>query len=134
MAFSAFISSALPTNTVEDVRRAVERLNIGVIDKIDTKDYEARDGRTLRKFWIHFSSKSSNEFTERLLSRVSANDARQKNGEVINVSEIPRIVYGTRRDGSDMYWYVYYCKTPAERIAEQEARIASTPPNVRIEM
>jgi hypothetical protein len=132
MAFSAFISSALPSNSVEDVRRVFTQLDVGVIEKIDSKDYEGRDGRPLRKFWIHFSS--STETGKRFHARLASNDARQKNGETVLVSDIPRIVYNTRRDGSDMYWYVYNCKTPTERAAEQEARVASTTANVRIEM
>jgi len=132
MAFSAFISSALPTNSVEDVQRVFTQLNLGVIEKIDTKDYEGRDGRPLRKFWVHFST--STESGQKFHARLASNEARQKNGEMVQGSEIPRIIYNTRRDGSDMYWYVYHCKTPAERAAEHEARIASTAPNVRIEM
>jgi hypothetical protein len=129
MAFSAFISSALTTTTVDDVRRVFEQLDVGVIDKIDTKDYHGRNGRSLRKFWIHFSSVAENENAKKFQSRLLSNDERMQNDLDISSSDIPRIVYGTRRDGSDMYWYVYYCKTPAERLAEQESRIA-----VRIEM
>jgi len=119
-----FISSALPTTSVDDVRACFEDQNLGVIDKIDTKDYE-RDGRSLRKFWIHYSSTNSDDFTVKFFARLFDNNDRQKNGEIVTP---PRIVYNTRRDGSEMYWYVYYAPTPAQR-AEPVSRTKS-----RIEM
>jgi hypothetical protein len=117
-----FISSALPMTSVDDVRACFEEHTLGVIDKIDTKDYE-RDGRTLRKFWIHYSSTNELAFTKSFFDRLFDNNRRQKAGEVVTTSQVPRIIYNTRRDGSDMYWYVYYAPTPAEREQEQKARL-----------
>ena len=111
---SIFISKALALTSVEDVRLKFEELELGVIDFIDMKEYE-RDGSTFRKFWIHYSSYSKEEHAVQLMKRMVQNEKRQKEGELIPVGEIPRIVYGVNRQGNDMYWQVFVCKTPEQR-------------------
>ena len=128
---SIFISKALSITTVEDVRIKFEELELGVIDFIDMKEYD-RDGTTFRKFWIHYSSYSKESHAVRLMERMVKNEKRQKEGEVIPVGEIPRIVYGTNRRGNDMYWQVFVCKTPEQRRMEQEDKLSK--PKVRIVM
>ena len=111
---SIFISKALALTSVEDVRIKFEELELGVIDYIDMKEYD-REGTTYRKFWIHYSSYSKEEHAVQLMKRMTQNEKRQKEGELIPVGEIPRIVYGVNRQGNDMYWQVFVCKTPEQR-------------------
>ena len=129
---SIFISKALNTTTIDEIREKFEELELGVISTIDMKEYE-RDGMTFRKFWIHFSSNSSEPHATALMDRLKRNETRQKAGEVIPAGDIPRIVYGiNRRTGKDMYWQIFICKTPEERKVEQEAKLEK--PKVRIVM
>ena len=111
---SIFISKALALTSVEDVLLKFEELDLGTIDYIDMKEYE-REGTTYRKFWIHYSSYSKEEHAVQLMKRMVQNEKRQKEGELIPVGEIPRIVYGVNRQGNDMYWQVFVCKTPEQR-------------------
>ena len=111
---SIFISKALALTSVEDVRIKFEELELGVIDYIDMKEYD-REGTTYRKFWIHYSSYSTEPHAVQLMKRMVQNEKRQKEGELIPVGEIPRIVYGVNRQGNDMYWQVFVCKTPEQR-------------------
>ena len=111
---SIFISKALALTSVEDVRTKFEELELGVIDLIDMKEYD-REGTTYRKFWIHYSSYSKEPHAVQLMKRMVQNEQRQKEGELIPVGEIPRIVYGVNRQGNDMYWQVFVCKTPEQR-------------------
>jgi hypothetical protein len=128
---SIFISKALSMTTVEDVRTKFEELELGVIDYIDMKEYD-RDGSTYRKFWIHYSTYSKEKHAVQLMERMIQNEKRQKEGELIPVGEIPRIVYGLNRRGNDMYWQVFVCKTPEQRRIEQEDKLTKS--KVRIVM
>jgi len=129
---SIFISKALNTTEIVDVREKFDELELGVIDKIDMKEYD-RDGMTYRKFWIHYKEYSTEPHAVSLMERLKRNEERQKAGEVIPAGDIPRIVYGVnRRTQSDMYWQVFACKTPQEREAEQVAKLEK--PKVRIVM
>ena len=118
---SIFISKALALTSVEDVRIKFEELDLGVIDFIDMKEYD-REGTTYRKFWIHYSSYSKEEHAVQLMKRMVQNEKRQKEGELIPVGEIPRIVYGVNRQGNDMYWQVFVCKTPEQRRNEVKVK------------
>ena len=128
---SIFISKALSMTTVEDVRIKFDELELGVIDLIDMKEYD-RDGTTYRKFWIHYSTYSKEPHAVQLMERLVRNATRQKEGELIPVGEIPRIVYGVNRRNNDMYWQVFVCKTPEQRRNDQEDKL--TKPKVRIVM
>ena len=128
---SIFISKALSLTTVEDVRLKFEELELGTIDFIDMKEYD-RDETTYRKFWIHYSTYSKEPHAVQLMERLVRNEKRQKEGEIIPVGEIPRIVYGVNRRGNDMYWQVFVCKTPEQRRIEQEDKLKK--PKVRIVM
>jgi hypothetical protein len=132
-----FISKALTVTTAEDVRSKFMELDLGEISAIDMKEYD-RDGTTFRKFWIHYSTYSTEPHAIGLMDRLKQNETRQKKGEVIPAGDIPRIVYGVnRRTGNDMYWQVFSAKTPAEREAERatkEAEVAAQKPKARIVM
>ena len=129
---SIFISKALISTTVEDVREKFEELDLGEISTIDMKEYD-RDGSTFRKFWIHYKTYSTESHATALMDRLKRNEQRQKAGEVIPAGDIPRIVYGVnRRTQADMYWQVFACKTPQEREADQVAKLEK--PKVRIVM
>ena len=132
MARSIFISKALPMTTAEDVTSVFKDLDLGVIASVDMKEYD-RDGTTFRKFWIHYSTYSAESHATSLMDRLIKNEQRQKDGEVIPAGDIPRIVYGTnRRTGNDMYWQIFACATPAQRLEEQKAKLDK--PKVRIVM
>jgi len=132
-----FISKALPITTVEDVRSKFLELDLGVIETIDMKEYD-RDGTTFRKFWIHYSTYSTEPHAVGLMDRLKCNEQKQKDGEIIPAGDIPRIVYGVnRRTGNDMYWQVFSAKTKAEREAERavkEAAVVAEKPKARIVM
>jgi len=132
-----FISKALTVTTVDDVRSKFSELDLGVIDAIDMKEYD-RDGTTFRKFWIHYSTYSTEPHAVGLMDRLKRNEEKQKNGEIIPAGDIPRIVYGVnRRTGNDMYWQVFSAKTKAEREAERaakEAAVVAEKPKARIVM
>ena len=132
-----FISKALTVTSAEEVRAKFEELDLGTIESIDMKEYD-RDGTTFRKFWIHYSTYSTEPHAVGLMDRLKRNEARQRNGEVIPAGDIPRIVYGVnRRTGNDMYWQVFSAKTQAEREAERaakEAAVAAEKPKARIVM
>ena len=132
-----FISKALTVTTVEDVRSKFLELDLGEISAVDMKEYD-RDGTTFRKFWIHYSTYSTEPHAVGLMERLKRNESRQKNGEIIPAGDIPRIVYGVnRRTGNDMYWQVFSAKTQAEREAERaakEAAVAAEKPKARIVM
>jgi len=116
MSFSFTISKALANTELADVRSNIEELNLGEC-VIDEKEYE-RDGETYKKFWCHFSEWPSHAEARDLRTRLEQNAAKQKSGERVESSDIPRIVYGTnRRTGKDMYWQIFLCPTPGEREA-----------------
>jgi hypothetical protein len=117
---SIFISKALSITTVEDVRVKFEELELGTIDYIDMKEYE--DGK-FRKFWIHYSSYSKESHAVQLMERMLKNERRQKEGDVIPVGEIPRIVYGVNRQGNDMYWQVFVYKRPERRMEPKQPKV-----------
>ena len=104
MAFRIILTNAEATNTIEDVRRAFVQLNIGEIETIDSY-YEERKMRTIRTFSIQFASLADNLFAKQFYERLVTNDAKQRSGDKKVV--IPRIIYGTWRDGTDMVWYVH---------------------------
>ena len=67
------------------------------------------------KYFVHISSVTPTGAS--LATQLADVAKRQSEGEV-NVYP-KRIVHGTRRDGSDMYWQIYKTATPAERTAKQ---------------
>ena len=123
MAFSVILTNATPTNTVEDVRYAFEKLDIGKIDTIDSYA-EEHNLRIIRTFTIHFSDISNNLFARQFYERLLLNDIQEKAGDRNII--IPRVIYGTWRDGTDMMWYVHLANTPETGQREHK--------NVRIEM
>lgn len=104
MAYRIILTNAEATNTIEDVRRAFTQLNIGEIETIDSY-YEERKMRTIRTFSIQFASLADNLFARQFYERLVENDAKQRQGDKKII--IPRIIYGTWRDGTDMVWYVH---------------------------
>lgn len=103
MAYRIILTNAEATNTIDDVRRAFTQLNIGDIETIDSY-HEERKMRTIRTFAIQFISLADNLFARQFYERLVENDIKQRQGYKIIV---PRIIYGTWRDGTDMVWYVH---------------------------
>ena len=122
MAYRIILTNAEATNTIDDVRRAFKQLNIGEIETIDSY-HEERKMRTIRTFSIQFVSIADNLFAKQFYDRLVMNDAKQREGDKKIV--IPRIIYGTWRDGTDMVWHVHLGSIT-------EAGIPLT--NVKIEM
>jgi hypothetical protein len=135
--FSLTISRAFSTVTKEFVTEKFAELDLGefTVDELEV----TRNDRPCKQFWIHFKT-CETEFAKQLRDRLEANSARQKNGEVLASSDIPKLVYGVnRRNGNDMYWQLYKCQTPEERKAafearEAEAAKAEEAPKVKIVM
>jgi hypothetical protein len=120
--FSLTISRAFSTVTKEFLTEKFAELDLGefTVDELEVTRHE----RTGKQFWIHFKT-CETEFAKQLRDRLEANAAKQKNGEVLAATDIPKLVYGVnRRNGNDMYWQLYKCATPDERKAAFEAREA----------
>jgi len=120
--FSLTISRAFSTVTKEFLTEKFAELDLGefTVDELEVTRHE----RPGKQFWIHFKT-CETEFAKQLRDRLEANAARQKNGEVLAATDIPKLVYGVnRRNGNDMYWQLYKCATPDERKAAFEAREA----------
>ena len=120
--FSLTISRAFSTVTKEFLTEKFAELDLGefTVDELEV----TRHDRPGKQFWIHFKT-CDTEFAKQLRDRLEANAARQKNGEVLASTDIPKLVYGVnRRNGNDMYWQLYKCATPDERKAAFEAREA----------
>ena len=120
--FSLTISRAFSTVTKEFLTEKFAELDLGefTVDELEVTRHE----RPGKQFWVHFKT-CETEFAKQLRDRLEANAARQKNGEVLASTDIPKLVYGVnRRNGNDMYWQLYKCATPEERKAAFEAREA----------
>jgi hypothetical protein len=120
--FSLTISRAFSTVTKEFVTEKFAELDLGefTVDELEV----TRHDRPGKQFWIHFKT-CETEFAKQLRDRLEANSVKQKNGEVLASTDIPKLVYGVnRRNGNDMYWQLYKCATPEERKAAFEAREA----------
>ena len=120
--FSLTISRAFSTVTKEFLTEKFAELDLGefTVDELEVTRHE----RPGKQFWIHFKT-CETEFAKQLRDRLEANSAKQKNGEVLAATDIPKLVYGVnRRNGNDMYWQLYKCATPEERKAAFEAREA----------
>ena len=120
--FSLTISRAFSTVTKEFLTEKFAELDLGefTVDELEI----TRNERPGKQFWIHFKT-CETEFAKQLRDRLEANSARQKNGETLASTDIPKLVYGVnRRNGNDMYWQLYKCATPDERKAAFEAREA----------
>ena len=86
------IAGVLTTTTEEDIRRTFEELELGNLDKIDTKN---------DKILVYYNSLTSDG--QRLRARLDDNKKRQKQGEFI---QPVKIVYESI-NGRDKYWLVY---------------------------
>ena len=120
--FSLTISNAFATISKEFVTEKFNDLDLGefTVDELEV----TRHGHKAKQFWIHFET-CDTEFAKSLRDRLESNAARQKAGELLQSSDIPRLVYGiNRRNGKDSYWQLYKCATPEERKAAFEAREA----------
>lgn len=118
--FSLTISRAFSTVTKEFLTEKFAELELGefTVDELEV----TRNDRPSKQFWIHFKT-CDTEFAKQLRDRLEANSARQKNGETLDSTDIPKLVYGVnRRNGNDMFWQLYKCQTPEERKAAFEAR------------
>ena len=112
------ITNTTCINFTHDVWDVFQQLNLGSIDTI----MPYRDG-DIYGFKIRFNTIDT-IFHERLLSDYE----RETAGEYIVP---PRIIYGKKRDGSDMFWYasLYTTEQPISYI-----RLPVSNPHVRIEM
>ena len=111
MAFS-FMMTIPAYFTEAQVRAILEALKLTNDNiAIDTAPAQKPD---YVKYFVHISSTTS--VGASLATQLADVAKRQSEGEV-NVYP-KRIVHGTRRDGSDMYWQIYKTATPAERAAK----------------
>ena len=99
--------------TEDDVHRIVTSLRLCEKFKIDIAPAQAED-RT--KYFVHLENLTSDG---RTLATQLADVERRKTAGEANVWP-KRIVHGTRRDGTDMYWQIYKTATPAERAAKTQ--------------
>jgi len=97
--------------TEDDVRRIIESLRLSEKFKIDTSPAQVEDRV---KYFVHLDDLTA---TGQMLATQLADVERRKAAGEANVWA-KRIVHGTRRDGSDMYWQIYKTATPAERAAK----------------
>ena len=97
--------------TEDDVRRILESLHLSEKIKIDTAPAQVEDRV---KYFVHLDDLTA---TGRTLATQLADVERRKAAGEANVWA-KRIVHGTRRDGTEMYWQIYKTMTPAERAAK----------------
>ena len=97
--------------TKDQVEAIVESLGLSSKFTIDTAPAQTAD-RT--KYFVHLEDLTPDG---RTLSLALADVERRKTAGEANVWP-KRIVHGTRRDGTDMYWQIYKTATPAERAAK----------------
>jgi len=98
--------------TEAQVREIIEALGL-TKDKI-TIDTSPAQKPDYVKYFVHLSSVTPAGAS--LAAQLADVAKRQSEGEVDVYPK--RIVHGTRRDGSDMYWQIYKTMTPAERAAK----------------
>jgi hypothetical protein len=97
--------------TEAQVRETLESLGLSKTCKIDTAPSQTED-RT--KYFVHLEDLTA---TGQMLATQLADVERRKAAGEANVYP-KRIVHGTRRDGTEMYWQIYKTATPAERAAK----------------
>ena len=97
--------------TEDNVRQILESLGLSKKFTIDTAPAQTED-RT--KYFVHLDDLTA---TGQMLATQLADVERRKAAGEANVWP-KRIVHGTRRDGTDMYWQIYKTMTPAERAAK----------------
>jgi hypothetical protein len=111
MAFS-FMMTIPAYFTEAQVREILVALGLTKDDiKIDTSPAQKTD---YVKYFVHISTVTTIGAT--LAAQLEDVAKRQSEGEVDVYPK--RIVHGTRRDGSEMYWQIYKTATPAERAAK----------------
>ena len=109
MAFTVNITNTSCINSYEDVRDALHKLNIGTIDTIEPYREMTDLGPAYRGLRVHFESVAENLFAKQFYTQLVTNYNLEQEG----VSVVyPRVIYGTKRNGSDMFWYVSLCKSP----------------------
>ena len=102
----------IPTYFTKDqVEAIIASLGLSKKFTIDTAPAQSED-RT--KYFVHLEDLTPDG---RTLSLALADVERRKAAGEANVWP-KRIVHGTRRDGTDMYWQIYKTMTPAERAAK----------------
>ena len=116
----------VPTWTEKDtVQKVFSGLGMGTVIQVDEVLGQSQ-GRECKKFFIHFEPGTMDTG---LRDKLVGNQTKQREGEML---QPVKIVYGTTRDGREMYWQIYACPTPAERAAARAAKTSEF--KVRIEM
>ena len=108
MAYS-FMFMALGVTTEEDVRAVLATLNLGPTPKIDRAEVTEGPKAGMVKFFVHYS-----DMTNAKLRLDLDEFARRKAEGEVDVRP-KRIVYGIKKDGSEQYWQLFKCNTPADR-------------------
>ena len=103
MAFSVVITNTSCINFYEDVHDAFHQLNIGVVDSVVPYREMTETGAVYKGLRVNFESVADNLFAKQFYERLVSNYELEKAGESV---VYPRVIYGTKRDGSDMFWYV----------------------------
>ena len=102
----------IPTYFTKDqVDTIIGSLGLSKKFTVDTAPAQSED-RT--KYFVHLEDLTPDG---RALATQLADVERRKAAGEANVWP-KRIVHGTRRDGSEMYWQIYKTMTPAERAAK----------------
>jgi hypothetical protein len=122
---SITITNAPTWTEKANVEKVFAGLGVGTVIRVDEVLGESQ-GRECKKFFIHFEPGTMDSG---LREKLMGNQAKQREGEMLPPV---KIVYGTTRDGRDMYWQIYACPTPADRTAARAAKTGEF--KVRIEM
>ena len=111
MAFS-FTTIMLGRTSTKELEDVLNMLNLGERECVDRVELD--DGRV--KMFVHYKTRTA---TGEAFAASLADVERRQKAKESNVWP-KRIVYGQKRDGSDVYWQVYKCDTKAERAAKFE--------------
>jgi hypothetical protein len=131
MAFTVNLTNTCCINSYEDVRDVFHQLNIGTLESIDSYSEMTELGPAYKGLRLCFESVADNLFAKQFYARLVSNYEREQEGETV---VYPRVIYGTKRDGSDMFWYVSLCKSNERRNTISRRLPQTTISPVRIDM
>lgn len=111
----SFMFMALGSTTEKDVIDVLGPLALGTLQKIDRVEVSEGPKAGMAKFFVHYSDMTNVKL------RADLNDFAKRKEDGESDVQPKRIVYGIKRNGSEMYWQIFKCPTPAEREKKTES-------------
>jgi hypothetical protein len=110
-----------------EIRNVLEKLDLGVFD-LDIVPVRKMGQERRVKVFVHYTTSSpAGELFQAELAEKEVQQKELEEGEVF----IPKMIYLDKfRNGKEVFWKIYKCKTPVERAAEQAAAKAAFRPRI----